>query len=353
MPTPDNGEGRPARAGFLLVNLGTPESPSTADVRRYLAEFLADPRVVDLNPVLRWLLLHFVILPFRPARSARAYRQIWTGAGSPLLVHGRALAAAVAARMGEGAVVELAMRYGRPSIDEAMERLAAADVDRIAVLPLFPQYSAAAWGSAAAAVMEAAASRWDVPAVRLIPPFHAHPGFLAAWAAQARPFLGDAAPGGPPDRVLFSFHGLPERHLRRSAPDHCLRSEGCCAALTAANRTCYRAQCFATARALARSLDLADDAWEICFQSRMGTTPWIRPHTDVRIRELAAQGARRLVVLSPAFVADCLETLEEIGVRARREFEALGGPGSRLDLVPSLNATDLWANAVADLLRNA
>ncbi len=288
--------------GLLLINLGTPAAPTTAAVRRYLREFLSDPRVIDLHPLARTLLLELVILPTRPAKSAHAYRSIWDPQrGSPLLAHSKDLAAAVQRQLGADWVVELAMRYGEPSIASGLAALRA--VERIVVLPLYPQYAASSTATSVARVMELAAARWDVPPIDIVPAFHADPGFLAAATAVARPALEAARP----DHVLFSFHGLPERQIKKSDASgaHCLASETCC---DRGNPNCYRAQCFATARALAERLEVT--SYTICFQSRLGRTPWIRPHTDVLIDELAKQGKKRLAVLCPSFVADCLETLE-------------------------------------------
>jgi ferrochelatase len=334
----------------MLVNLGTPEAPEAGPVRRYLREFLGDPRVLDMNPLGRWLLLHLVILPFRPRRSAAAYRKIWTERGSPLLAHARDLAAKVAAALGEGAAeVEVAMRYGAPSIASALERFRARGTDRIVVFPLFPQRSSAAWGSAVAKVFAEAGRLQEVPALHVVPPFYDDPRFLAAAQAVARPALAAFRP----DRVVMSFHGLPERQVRKSDPSgaHCLGSASCCDAIVAANRQCYRAQCFATARALAARLDLVPGSYDVAFQSRLGREPWIRPYFDRLVRELAGRGVKRLAVLSPAFVADCLETLEEIGIRAREDFRAHGGED--LLLVPSLNSEPAWVEAVASIAREA
>jgi protoporphyrin/coproporphyrin ferrochelatase len=327
--------------GLLLINLGTPDAPTSPAVRRYLREFLSDPRVIDLHPVGRALLLNLVILPFRPAKSAHAYRAIWDAArGSPLLFHSQDLAAGVQAKLGAAWHVELAMRYGSPSIARALDALRAASVDRIVVLPLYPQYAASSTATSVARVMELAAARWDVVPLDVVPAFHADPGFVAAFAEVARPVLAEARP----DHVLFSFHGLPERQIKKSDPsgEHCLRDAHCCDQLAAANHRCYRAQCYATAGALAEALGVTEST--VCFQSRLGRTPWITPHTDVVIDELARAGKQRLAVLCPAFVADCLETLEEIGIRARDQFRAAGG--DELVLVPSLNATPAWVDAV-------
>jgi ferrochelatase len=335
------------RTGALLVNLGTTASPRVPDVRRYLREFLSDPRVIDLPAPARRLLLELVILPFRPRRSARAYAQIWTPEGSPLIVHGRALRDGVAKTLGDAWVVELGMRYGEPSIRAALERLLRADLARIVVLPLFPQYSSAATGSALARVFDVLGSCVNVPVVETRGAFFDAPGFVDACAAVTAPQLE----GFRPDFVLFSYHGLPERQIRRSdrSGGHCLARGDCCDAVGAANRDCYRAQCFATTRAVAAALGLGAQVHASAFQSRMGRTPWIHPHTDRGLPELAERGVRRLAVICPSFVADCLETLEEIGIRAREQWLALGG--EELLLVPSLNAEPVWVEAVAALLR--
>jgi ferrochelatase len=333
--------------GILLLNLGTPDGPTPPAVRRYLREFLSDPRVIDIHPVARKLLLELVILPTRPRRSAAAYAKIWTREGSPLLTFSRALEARVRQALGPGHLVELAMRYGQPAVGEALERLRSGGATRLVVAPLYPQYSSAATGSSLEAVFAALARQPVVPPVSVLPPFFDDPGFIGAFAAVGAPVLAREQP----DHVLFSFHGLPERHVKASdhSGRHCLQSAGCCDALGEANRDCYRAQCFATARALAARLALAPGSWSVCFQSRLGRTPWIKPWTDQRLDELARQGKRRLVVFSPAFVADCLETLEEIGLRAHEQFTAAGG--ERVALVPSLNASDAWVEALVRLLR--
>lgn len=332
--------------GLLLINLGTPAAPTPAAVRRYLRQFLGDPRVIDMNPVGRKLLLELIILPTRPAKSARAYQAIWDATrGSPLLYHSQDLAAAVAARLGDGWKVALGMRYGTPSIASALEELIAAGVERVVVLPLFPHTASSSSGSAIAELYRVAGQRVTVPRLAVVPAFHDDPGFLAAEVAAAAPVLAEHAP----DHVLFSFHGLPERHVRTADPSgtHCLASDACCDVLGPANRDCYRAQCYATARALAPRLGLADGAWSVGFQSRLGRVPWIRPYTDEALPELAKRGVKTLAVLCPAFVADCLETVEEIGLRAAEQWKALGG--ERLVLVPSLNASPRWVEAVADL----
>jgi ferrochelatase len=333
--------------GLLVLNLGTPDAPETRAVRRYLREFLSDPRVLDIPQLLRAFLLHVCILPFRPRRTAEAYRKVWMAQGSPLLVHGRDLVRKLQSALGSGVRVELAMRYQSPSIASALDTFRSVAVDRVAVLPLFPQYSSAASGSALEDVYRQAGRRWNTPSLEVVPPFYDHPAFIDALREVTAPCLR----GFRPDRVLMSFHGLPERQVLKSDESggrHCLKSADCCAEVGEANRLCYRAHCFATARVLAAALALPDASWEVAFQSRLGREPWIRPFTDVRVRELAKSGVRRLAVVCPSFVADCLETLEEIGIRARDDFIAHGGED--LCAVPCLNSHDVWVRAAVRIV---
>lgn len=335
-------------SGLLLLNLGTPDEPTTPAVRRYLREFLGDPRVLDINPLARALLLNLIILPRRPAKSAHAYQQIWDPKrGSPLLYHSEDLARGVAVALGPSWVVQLAMRYGKPTIADGLAALAAAKVDRLLVLPLFPQHAMSSTETAVVRVQELAKGIAGLPAPEFIAAFHADDGFLDAFAAVGAPALAAARA----DHVLFSFHGLPVRQVLKTdqSGTHCYASATCCDNL-AGNPNCYRAQCYATARALARRLELPDEKYTVCFQSRLGRTPWIQPFTDVVLDELAAKGVKRLAVFCPAFVADCLETLEEIGMRAKAQFTAAGGED--VVLVPSLNSSPGWVAAVAALARH-
>jgi ferrochelatase len=335
----------PARAGLLLVNLGTPASPHPEAVRPYLRQFLWDDRVLDVPAWKRWLVLELTILPFRPRRSAEAYAKIWTERGSPLLATGLDLADKVRSLVPDHVEVALAMRYGEPSIPAALDAFRARGVDRIVVLPLYPQYSSAANGSSLAEIFAWAAARWNVPSLHVVPPFWDHPAFLDAWAEVARPVLEQARP----EHVFFSFHGLPERHVRKSDDTgrHCLARPDCCASIVEANRNCYRAQCHGTALRLAERLGISEERRTICFQSRLGREPWIRPHTDEVVVERARAGCRRAAILSPGFVTDCLETLEELGMRAAESWTAAGG--EELTVVPCLNASDAWARAVLEI----
>ena len=336
-----------ARTGVLLVNLGTPDAPRPREVRRYLREFLSDPRVLTMPAIARKLLLEGVILPTRPRKSAAAYQKIWTEAGSPLLTHGVDLRDGVAETLGDDFIVALGMRYGNPSIGSALDALAEAGADHVIALPLFPQYSAAATASALAKIHAEVAARWDVRSLTTIDAFFDDPGFVKAW--------GDVA-AGPltefgADHVLFSYHGLPENQIKKSdaTGTFCLASEDCCAAARSENRHCYRAQCHRTTELLGEALALDPQMTSTSFQSRLGRTPWIQPFTDYEVVALAERGVKRLAVLCPAFVADCLETIEEIGMRLAEQWTGLGGEA--LLLVPSLNAHPSWVEAVTDLVR--
>jgi ferrochelatase len=337
----------PGAPGALLVNLGTPDAPRTPEVRRYLREFLSDPYVLDMPAPGRFLLLYGIILPLRPARSAEAYRKIWTDRGSPLMVHSLDLLEAVRAELEPDTPVELAMRYGNPSIATGLRALRRRGVWHVTALPLYPQYAASTTDSVAVELAAAVAREDTAQDIVCLPPFYDDPGFIRAFADVGRPVLGSAKP----DHVLMSYHGLPERQILKGDPGgaHCLKTESCCRAISSVNARCYRAQCYATSRLLAEALDLAPGEYTVSFQSRLGRTPWIRPYTDQMLAELARRGVRRLAVLCPSFVADCLETLEELGIRGREQFLAAGGEA--FTLVPSLNAHPTWVRTVAGLLR--
>lgn len=336
------------KRAVLIVNLGTPDAPSPRKVRRYLREFLSDPRVLDIPALGRWILLNLFILPFRPRKSAEAYEKVWAASGSPLLANTRAFTDKIRTLMPEGWEVEFAMRYGNPSIESTLETLLAHSPEELVILPMYPQYSSASTGSSLEKVFSLLGARWNVPSVRVVGPFFADPGFLDACASMGRPHLESFAP----DHILFSYHGLPERQIRKSESyqGHCLKADdACCATLSWKNNYCYRAQCFETSRQLARRLGLAPDQYTNCFQSRLGRTPWIKPYTDLVVAELGRQGKRKLLVFEPSFTADCLETLEEISLRAQATFLEAGG--KELRLVPSLNSSDAWVRAAMELIR--
>lgn len=324
--------------GVLLVNLGSPDSPEPRDVRAYLAEFLDDPRVIDLASPLRWLLLNLIVLPSRPRRSAAAYKQIWTDQGSPLVVISAQQAALLQKRI--DLRVEVAMRYGRPDIGGALSRLYGGGVRDLLVVPMYPHYAMSSYETVLAKVNEEAGRFADL-AIQFVQPFYDHPGFIDALVQAARPALDSK-----PDLVLFSYHGIPERHVRKNDPTSCwcLEARDCCARPSPSHRTCYRHQVFETTRAFAGRAGLAPQQWSVSFQSRLGRTPWLRPFSDVVIEELPKQGVKRLVVLCPSFVADCLETLEEMGIRGRAAFMAAGGES--FTLVPCVNTESAWIDTL-------
>ncbi len=334
--------------GILLMNLGTPDSPSEKDVRRYLREFLSDPRVLDGPAWKRQLILNLFILPRRPKESAKAYRSIWTDNGSPILVHSRSLLNKVRDRLPDHAPVEIGMRYGSPSLRDGIEKLIAAGADRLILFPLYPQYSEATTGSCLAEVHRVLQTLNRSLPLAVVPPFYDHPAWLEPLASRARPLLESSASA----KVFLSFHGLPERQIRAADPtgDTCLASDNCCDSIRPENANCYRAQCYATARALTRMLDLPQDRVVTCFQSRLGRVPWIRPYTDEMLTHHASFGGDALV-LSPAFVADCLETLEELGIQGAETWSGAGG--TRLLLAPCVNDDDLWADGVLVLVRES
>ncbi|HBB40341.1 MAG: ferrochelatase [Nitrospirae bacterium CG18_big_fil_WC_8_21_14_2_50_70_55] len=335
----------PPLTGLLLANLGSPAAPTPAAVRRFLRAFLGDRRVLDMHPLGRAALLNLVILPWRPRRVAELYRKVWLPEGSPLLVHGRALAQGVAALLGPATPVALGMRYGAPSLESALLTLYDQGVRRIRLLPLYPQFAASTTGAILEEVYRIAGGLWDPPHIEAILPYFDHPAFVAAWVAVARPVLDEARP----DFVLFSYHGLPERQIRRSDPTGRCLTAGCCDGDDGGGRLCYRAQCLATTRALRGALGLGEGETTTAFQSRFGRIPWIGPATDREIVRLATAGVRRLAVLSPAFTADCLETVEEINLRGRAAFLAAGGES--FTLVPSLNGDPAWVAAVVQIAR--
>ena len=338
------------KKGLLLINLGTPDSPNTKDVRKYLREFLSDPRVITVPAPIRWMLLNLIILPTRPKQSAEAYKEIWDDkTGSPLLHHGKTLQAGVANALGDDWHVEFAMRYGNPNIESAFNRFDEGSVDKIVVFPLYPQYASSSTGSTLEKVYSYSASQNRVVSLNVIEDFFADPHFIGASTEIMKPQLA----AFEPDHVLFSYHGLPESHMNDVDPtkSHCLKSPNCCDALIPANRRCYRAQCVATTKQLQKTLDLSDDQCTLAFQSRLGRQPWIKPYTDEELPRLAATGIKNLAVVCPAFVADCLETLEEIGIRAKEDWLKAGG--SDLRLITSLNSNDAWIHAVSEMAKSA
>lgn len=333
--------------GVLLLNLGSPAAPTTSAVRRYLREFLSDPRVLDFPAPIRQVVLESVILPIRSRRSAKLYQNIWDEkTGSPLLHFTAQLRDKVAGELGDNYVVEYGMRYGKPSIASAWASLRRAHVRHVVVVPLYPQETSSTIGSAMEELNRVMSKDWVPTPISVVPAFYNDQTFLNALAEVTRETLAEV----PADHVLFSFHSIPQRHITKAdaTGSHCLQQDNCCAdADSAVAAGCYRAQCLRTAAAVAERLSLTQ--WSVSFQSRLGRIPWVQPYTDLEFVRLSSQGVRDLVVVCPAFVADNLETLEEIGIRGVQQWQEAGG--SQLTLVPGLNDRPLWVQAVVDLIR--
>ena len=335
------------KTGILLVNLGTPDSPSTKDVRKYLREFLMDRRVIDIPVFSRWLLVNLVIAPFRSPRSAKLYSKIWRTDGvSPLLYYSLRQKEALQQLLGNEYQVELAMRYQSPSIESALGKFRKPHFKKIKIFPLFPQYASASTGSVVEKVMTII-SKWQViPEIEIIGSFCNDENFIKAFAECGKKFNHAAY-----DHVLFSFHGLPERQIKKAdSNDHCLK-ENCCSSLNEKNAFCYRAQCHSTARLIAEELNIPEEKYAICFQSRLGKNPWIKPYSDVVIAERAKAGDKKLLIFAPAFVSDCLETLYEIRIEYDELFKKYGG--EKVDMIESLNDSPLWIDAMKRILMKA
>lgn len=332
---------------WLLINLGSPASTATRDVRRYLNEFLMDKHVIDIAWPLRFFLAYGWIAPFRAPKSAGAYRKIWRDEGSPLIHFTREFAQKLANTLAQNQSdiqVRWAMRYGPHSVAKAMAEIRVDGTQDILIVPMYPQYAKSSVLTAIEEVkkhLKGFAGR-----VEYAGQFYDHPAFIESFAAN----IQNEWKAFRPDHLLLSYHGLPERHIKEldQSGQHCLGSANCCDAVGEVNRRCYRAQCFATSRALTRALSLPSSQVSVSFQSRLGREPWIQPFTDKIIHDLVAQGKRRLLVSCPSFVADCLETLEEVGIRLREDFLRAGGEDLRL--VPSLNDSDLWVKNFPRLL---
>ncbi|CAE6900717.1 Ferrochelatase [Pseudomonas marincola] len=331
---------------LLLVNLGSPASTDVADVRSYLNQFLMDPYVIDLPWPVRRLLVSLILIK-RPEQSAHAYASIWWEQGSPLVVLSQRLAEAMRSEWQHGPV-ELAMRYGQPSIESSLKRLAAKGVTQVTLAPLYPQFADSTTTTVIEEVKRVMRDNAMNMRLSIVAPFYDQPEYIDALVASAAPHLQQEY-----DHLLLSFHGLPERHLRKLDPTgHCLKGADCCQ--TASDEVvarCYRAQCIRSAEAFARKTGLADGTWSVSFQSRLGRAKWIEPYTEPHLQALAAQGVKKVLVMCPAFVADCIETLEEIGDRANEVFIEAGGES--LQLVPCLNDHPEWVKALGALCARA
>ncbi len=328
------------KIGVLLVNLGTPDSPKPKDVFRYLNEFLTDGRVIDNSWLMRQMLVRGLIVPLRFRNSARSYSAIWTKEGSPLMVYGRKVQLGLQHALGDSFIVELAMRYQNPPIKQRLDHLRQAQVEKLIILPLFPQYASATTGSVHQKVMEIV-SKWDVvPQITFINSFATHPKMIDAFCAQVSQHRLDDY-----DHLVFSFHGLPQKHLTKiDKHQRCFKTQGCCEKVCDENKNCYSAQCYATAHAIVKQLNITPEKYTVCFQSRLGSDPWLQPYTTKMLQELCSQGKKRILVMCPAFVCDCLETIYEVREEYAQEFKHLGG--EKLDLVDGLNDHPIWIEAL-------
>ena len=320
--------GDPLRVGILLANLGTPDAPTTAALRRYLKQFLSDRRVVEIPRLIWWLILNGIILNTRPKKSAEKYAQIWTAEGSPLLVHAqkqaKLLQGYLGTRIASPFKVELGMRYGNPSIASAIEKLKAAHCDRILVFPLYPQYAASSSASAMDAVWEVLQHSRYMPAIRSIRNYHDHPAYIAALAQSVRQHWAE---NGRPDKLIISFHGVPKYTLNKGDPYHC--------------------ECHKTARLLAEALGLDKDQYMLCFQSRFGKAEWLKPYLAPTLEQLGKQKLKRIDIICPGFSSDCLETLEEIAMEGKASFVKAGG--GEFHYIPALNERESWIDAMCEI----
>ena len=330
LPEPPHQHGTVSRTAILLVNLGTPDAPTPVAVRRFLKQFLSDPRVIEIPRALWLPILHGFILNTRPRNSARKYACIWSEDGSPLKVHTerqtRLLRGRFSLQVRSPITVDFAMRYGEPSIPATLARLRSEGCDRILVMPMYPQYSASTTASVLDEIAEYLRRVRNVPEVRMVKHFHDHPAYISALGHLVRDHWGQS---GRPDKLIMSFHGLPRYTLTRGDPYHC--------------------ECQKTARLLADELELAESHWQIAFQSRLGPAEWLKPYTASTLADCGRRGMRRVDVVCPGFVADCLETLEEIGIEGKGIF--LGAGGKEFHLLPCLNEREDWIRSLAAIAR--
>jgi protoporphyrin/coproporphyrin ferrochelatase len=320
--------------GILLINLGTPDSPNTKDVRIYLREFLMDARVIDLPYVTRWFLVNVIIATFRGPKSAKAYKKLWTENGSPLLYYGKIAKEKLQKELGDNYQVALGMRYGNPTIASALAELHKKQVSSIHIIPLYPQYASSSSGSSIEKVMELLKKQETFPAIKITPFFYQNTSFIQTLANNGKKHLEKETY----DYIIFSYHGVPQRHIKKGDDCGACNFENCCNNISSKNQFCYRAQCFETTRLLVKEMNLAEGTYMTTFQSRLETRakdPWIKPYSDVELIRLAKEGKKKILMFSPAFVADCLETIVEIGEEYQELFEEHGG--EKVQLVESLN----------------
>ncbi len=332
-----------AKTCVLLINLGTPDSSSVKDVRKYLFEFLNDPRVIDINPIGRFFLVNFIIVPFRAPKSAKIYKELWTKDGSPIMIYGKSVKEKLQKELGNDFEVELAMRYQNPGLDEVCVRMEKCGYEKIIIFPMFPQYASASTGSAIEKAMKLISKWWVIPEIKVISQFYDDENYLNCVIEQSKKYdLNDY------DHILFSYHGLPVRQVDKVYSDGKLCTDHNCEdEINGHNKYCYKATCFATTRKLAEKLNLPKERYTVCFQSRLDKD-WLEPFSDKVIEELAKKGAKKLLVFSLAFVADCLETTIEIGIEYQKIFKDNGG--EKIQLVESLNDNPMWIDTLKKMV---
>lgn len=330
------------KTAVLLLNLGTPDSPSVSDVRSYLSQFLNDPRVIDIPWLLRKILVNGIIVPFRAPKSAKVYKKLWTENGSPLLFHSNNVKALLQQELTNTHDVYLAMRYKNPSIPSVLETIRKKNYTKIILLPMFPQYASASTGSALEEAMRVISSWWVIPEVRVISQYYDHPLYIKAFVERGKQFnLNDY------DHILFSYHGLPERQVDKVYDNDLCANHNCETEVDEENKFCYKATCYATTRLLAEELNIPKENYTVCFQSRLDKK-WLEPFSDKVVEDCAKKGMKKLLVFSPAFTADCLETTIEIGEEYQEIFEEHGG--EKVQLVESLNSHPVWVQCLKDLV---
>ena len=327
--------------GALLINLGSPDSPNPKDVKKYLGEFLMDERVIDLPKALRAFLVKGIILNTRPKKSAKAYKKIWWDEGSPLIVLSKRLQEAVQNKV--SVPMGLAMRYGSPSIEEGIKSLVDQGVDEIMLIPLYPQFAMATTETILVLAEEIKNEKYPELEFTVLPPFYNHPDYIRVLSNSIQEDLKDKVW----EHLLFSYHGIPERHIRKSdiTKSHCKIDKSCCQTASEAHQYCYRHQCFETTRQVAEYLELKEGTYSTSFQSRLGVDPWLQPYTDQTVARFAKKGIKNMAIVTPAIVSDCLETLEEIGMEAAEDFEEKGG--EELHVIPCINTRTDWVNVMS------
>jgi ferrochelatase len=330
------------KIGVLLINLGTPDSPSVGDVRSYLSQFLNDPRVIDIPWLLRKILVNLIIVPFRAPKSAKIYKKLWTANGSPLLYYSNKVKGLLQQELGSEYDVHLAMRYKNPSIPDTMEQMKKNNYARIIIVPMFPQYASASTGSAHDEVMRVLRTWWVIPDVTFISQYYDHPTFIKGIVERARKYDHTQF-----DHILFSYHGLPERHVDKVYNSGLCADHDCENEITEENKFCYKATCYATTRLLALELNIPKEKYTVCFQSRLDEK-WLKPFSDKVVEECAKKGMKKILVFSPAFTADCLETIIEIGEEYQDIFKEHGG--DKVQLVESLNDHPLWIRCLKEIV---